>query len=128
MKFGESYEILTKGGFVTRKVWEGVFIWLKPSAIVKSEWCRDPILKMIADANGGEVKTEAVLCKHNIYKNEVMTGWIPQQDDLAADDWHECKPEIVNGISGKLIVIDSVNKNDGYVGDLFDGADVIKKP
>ena len=60
MKFGECYKVLEEGGFVSRTSWNGVFIWLKQKAMVKSEWCKDPVLKMLADANGGEIEAEQV--------------------------------------------------------------------
>ena len=116
MKFGESYAILENGGFVTRESWNDVFIWLKPKANVKSEWCKDPILKMIADSNGGEVEAEQVLCKYSTKDKKVMTGWSPQQDDLAATDWKETKMQL------------KPMKKAKYTGDLFEGADVYKKP
>jgi hypothetical protein len=132
MKFGECYKILEEGGFVSRMSWSGIFIWLKPKANVKSEWCKDPILKMLADVNGGEVKAEQVLCKYDNLQKNVMTGWSPQQDDLAADDWSQVSVKqdgkkldikfLYDGIEQKI----DVNKL--YVGDLFDGADVIRKP
>ncbi len=132
MKFGECYKILEEGGFVSRMSWSGIFIWLKPKANVKSEWCKDPILKMLADVNGGEVKAEQVLCKYDNLQKNVMTGWSPQQDDLAADDWSQVSVKqddkkldikfLYDGIEQKI----DVNKL--YVGDLFDGANVFKKP
>lgn len=118
MKFGECYKILEEGGFASRKAWNGVFIWLKPKAMVKSEWCKDPILKMLADENGGEVEAEQVLCKYNDLEKKVMTGWSPQQDDLAADDWNKFEPDI----KGRK------KRKGDYVGDLFEGAEVFKKP
>jgi len=116
MRFGTCYEILENGGFITRESWNDVFIWLKPKAMVKSEWCKDPILKALANENGGEVEAEQVLCKYSSADKKVMTGWSPQQDDLAATDWKETKLEF------------KTKKNEGYVGDLFDGVDVIRRP
>jgi len=126
MKFGESYEILENGGFATRKAWDGVFIWLKPKAKVKSEWCKDPILKMLADANGGEVEAEQMLCKYSFNDKKVMSGWHPQQDDLAADDW---VTPFIKVVDGKLeMKVYKKSEKSQYVGDLFDGADVFRKP
>ena len=127
MRFGECYRILESGGLVTRKSWDGVFVWLKPSAKVKSEWCKDSILKMLADANGGEVDAEQVLCKYSLKERKVMTGWCPQQDDLAADDWDNCYARISNG-NLELKVYGVAKKENEFVGDLFEGADVIRKP
>lgn len=117
MRFGTCYEILENGGFVNREDWGDSFLWLKQKATVKSEWCKDPILKMIADANGGSINAEQTLCKYDADKRKIVSGWVPQQEDLAATDWKETKFE-----KG------SVSKNDGFVGDLFEGAEVFKKP
>ena len=96
MKFGEIYEILKEGGFVTRNSWNGTFLWMKQKANVKSEWCKDPILKMLADANGGSVEAEQVVCKYSMEEHKVVTGWVPQQEDMAADDWTDCYVKIDN--------------------------------
>ena len=132
MKFGECYKILEEGGFVSRTSWNGIFLWLKPKAKVKSEWCKDPVLKMLADANGGEVEAEQVLCKYDKLERKIMTGWSPQQDDLAADDW----TSVTVSLEGEKIDIkfqyngieQNIDVNKLYVGDLFDGAEVFKKP
>ena len=115
------------GGLATRNSWDGVFIWMKPKTKVRSEWCKDPILKMLADGNGGEVEAEQVLCKYDLKDKKVMTGWSPQQDDLAADDWNNC---YIRSVDDKLDlkVRESDEKKSGFVGDLFDGVDVIRKP
>lgn len=132
MKFGECYKVLEEGGFVSRMSWSGMFIWLKPKASVKSEWCKDPILKMLADVNGGEVKAEQVLCKYDKLQKNVMTGWIPQQDDLAADDWSEVTVDVKDDNLNIMFKYDGIKQtidiNKLYVGDLFDGAEVFKKP
>ena len=56
--FGQAVESLKFGRKVARKGWngKGMFLWLKPFALVKSEWCKDPKLKEIADRNGGEIQ------------------------------------------------------------------------
>lgn len=127
MRFGECYKILEIGGLATRNSWDGVFIWMKPKTKVRSEWCKDPILKMLTDSNGGEVEAEQVLCKYDLKDKKVMTGWSPQQDDLAADDWNNC---YIRSVDDKLElkVRESDEKKSGFVGDLFDGVDVIRKP
>lgn len=116
MKFGDSYEILKNGGFVARDGWGDSFLWLKQRADVKSEWCKDPILKMIADANGGSVSAEQTICKYDANNKKIVSGWSPQQEDLAADDWEEIRVDL------------QPKKKQDYVGDLFDGAEVFKKP
>ena len=126
MKFGEVYEILESGGFATRKTWGNVFIWMKPKTKVRSEWCKDPVLKMLADANNGQVDAEQVLCKYDFNEKKVMTGWSPQQDDLSADDWVSPFIKLVDGAL-EMKVYRKTPKEE-YVGDLFDGADVFRKP
>ena len=100
--------------------------------MVKSEWCKDTVLKMLADANGGEIEAEQVLCKYNKLERKIMTGWSPQQDDLAADDW---EPVTVKFDDGKINIMfqyqgieQKIDINKLYAGDLFDGAEVFKKP
>ena len=126
MRFGEAYEIAENGGFITRTSWDGTFIWLKPKAKVKSEWCRDPVLKMIADSNGGEVEAEQMLCKYSLNDRKVISGWLPEQNDLAADDWSDTYVKM----DGKDLVMKVLKKKekDEYAGDLFDGIDIFKKP
>lgn len=127
MTFGEIYKELENGAFVSRELWEGSFLWLKKKASVKSEWCKDPILKMIADANGGQVDAEQTICRYNFKDRIVTTGFVPQQDDMAANDWLVVKVNTIKE-GGLEIKVPNKNKTDGYVGDLFDGADVFKKP
>jgi hypothetical protein len=115
MRFGTCYELLENGGFIAREGWNKSFLWLKKKTEVKSDWCKDPILKAIADANGGVIEAEQTICKYDAEKNKIVSGWVPQQEDLAATDWVETK-------------MDFSKKNDGFVGDLFDGADVFRKP
>ena len=117
MRFGECYEHLENGGFVTRKGWDGSFLWMKMKAFVKSDWCKDPVLKSIADANGGVIEAEQTICKYDALNKKIITGFVPQQEDMAADVWKKIEPEIF-----------SSKKKSDYVGDLFEGVDLIKKP
>jgi len=130
MNFGESYEILKKGGYISRKNWNGSFLWLKQKASVKSEWCKDPILKMIADANGGSVEAEQTVCKYDAIERKIVSGWVPQQEDMAAEDWADCYVSVIDGVvEGKRFdKIEEKKKSPDFVGDLFENADVFKKP
>jgi hypothetical protein len=58
MTFGHAIKALKAGHKVARKGWNGrsMFLWLKPAATVKAEWCKDPMLKGLAEANGGEIE------------------------------------------------------------------------
>lgn len=63
-----------------------MFLWLKPATTVKSEWCKDPTLKDIADENGGEVEALGTICMKTA-DNKILTGWLASQTDILADDW-----------------------------------------
>lgn len=88
MNFGQAIEALKEGKKVTRKGWNGkkMFLWLKPSAVVKAQWCKDPILKDIADQNGGEVDALGTICMKTA-DNKVLTGWLASQTDMLSEDW-----------------------------------------
>ncbi len=62
---------------------------MKPSTMIKTEWCKDPILKAIVENNGGEIKAEATLSQYNAKTNSILTGYNPTQIDLIANDWFE---------------------------------------
>ena len=118
MRFGEGYERLERGMFISKKGWVDSFLWLKKKAIVKSDWCKDPILKAITDANGGAIEAEQTICKYDGVLKKVITGFVPQQEDMACNVWKKIKPEI----------FESKNPKTDFVGDLFEGVDMIKKP
>jgi hypothetical protein len=86
--FGEALEALKQGKKVTREGWngKGMFLWLKPQTTVKSEFCKDPILKSIADANGGEITALGTVCMKTA-DNKVLTGWLASQTDMLSNDW-----------------------------------------
>lgn len=86
--FGQAIESLKRGFKVSRKGWngKGMFLWLKPYAIIKSEWCKDPLLKELADANGGELHALGTICMKTA-DNKVLTGWLASQSDMLANDW-----------------------------------------
>lgn len=88
MNFGEAIEVLKKGGIVTRRGWNGkdMFLWLKPAATIKSEWCKDPLLKKIVDANGGETEALGTICMKTA-DNKILTGWLASQTDMLSEDW-----------------------------------------
>lgn len=95
MTFNLVLSAIKIGNLAFRKAWEGQkAVWLKPSCVVKSEWCKDPTLKHFADLNGGEIYAQAVMCMcvsddHN--NKSIITGWNPTAEDMLADDW-----EIIN--------------------------------
>lgn len=86
--FGEAIEALKQGKKVARKGWngKGMYLWLKPAAIIKAEWCKDPILKDIAEANGGEVEALGTICMKTA-DGKILTGWLASQTDILLEDW-----------------------------------------
>lgn len=88
MNFGKAIEALKSGKKVARKGWngKGMFLWLKPAAVVKAEWCQDPMLKAIADRNGGEIPALGTICMFTAQR-EILSGWLASQTDMLAEDW-----------------------------------------
>lgn len=86
--FGEAIEALKQGKKVARKGWNGngMYLWLKPAATIKAEWCKDPILKDIAEANGGEVEALGTICMKTA-DGKILTGWLASQTDMLLEDW-----------------------------------------
>ena len=86
--FGQAIESLKFGKKVARKGWngKGMFLWLKPFALVKSEWCKDPKLKEIADKNGGEIEALGTICMKTA-DDRILTGWSGNQLDVLSNDW-----------------------------------------
>lgn len=92
MDFGKAIEALKQGKKVARKVWngKGMFLWLKPATIIKSEWCKDPMLKQLADDNGGELLALGTICMFthdSTGRNAILTGWLASQSDMLLEDW-----------------------------------------
>jgi hypothetical protein len=92
MDFGKAIEALKAGKKVTRKGWngKGMFLWLKPGAVIKSEWCKDPVLKQIADENGGTILGLPTICMFthdSTGRKAILTGWLASQTDMLYDDW-----------------------------------------
>lgn len=88
MDFGDAIRALKAGAKVARKGWngKGMFLWLKPAATVKSEWCKDPMLKNLADANGGTIEALGTICMFTA-QHQILTGWLASQTDILAEDW-----------------------------------------
>lgn len=88
MNFGGAIAALKEGEKVSRMGWngKGMFLWLKTTTTVKSEWCKDPILKGICDNNGGEVAALGTICMKTA-DNKVLTGWLASQTDMLSEDW-----------------------------------------
>lgn len=88
MTFGEAIEALKQGKKVTRQGWngKGMFLWLKPKATVKAEWCKNPMLKSLAEANGGEIEALGTICMFTADK-KILSGWLASQTDMLSEDW-----------------------------------------
>ena len=87
MNFGKAIEALKSGKKVARSEWNiGMFLWLKPAATVKAEWCKDPMLKGLAEANGGKIEALGTICMFTAQK-QILSGWLASQTDVLAEDW-----------------------------------------
>lgn len=88
LNFGDAIKALKEGKKVTRKGWNGknIWLWLKPATTIKAEWCKDPMLKEIVDANGGEAEALGTICMKTA-DNKILTGWLASQADMLCEDW-----------------------------------------
>jgi len=88
LTFGDAIAALKDGKRVARKGWngKGMYLWLLPAAMVKAEWCREPHLKEVAEANGGEIEALGSIRMMTADK-KVLTGWLASQTDMLAEDW-----------------------------------------
>ena len=92
MNFGWAIEQLKAGDKVTRKGWngKGMYLWLMPATTVKAEWCKEPVLKRLAEENGGEIEclgTIRMYTHDSTGRKAVLTGWLASQSDMLAEDW-----------------------------------------
>lgn len=84
MDFGKAIEALKQGKRVARKGWngKGMFLWLKPEAVVKA--------KSLAEGNGGEIPALGTICMFthdSTGRKAVLTGWLASQSDILLEDW-----------------------------------------
>ena len=88
LNFGQTIQYLQEGKLMARKGWNGknMFIWMKPEFEIKSEFCKDPILKSLCENNDGSIIGLPTICMKTA-DNKVMTGWVPTQTDMFAEDW-----------------------------------------
>lgn len=92
MDFGGAIKALKEGHKVARKGWngKGMFLWLKPATEVKAEWCKDPLLKSLADDNGGSIHALGTICMFthdSTGRKAILTGWLASQSDMLLEDW-----------------------------------------
>ena len=93
LDFGAAIKALKNGQKVARSGWngKGMYLWLKPSTIVKSEWCKDEFLKSIADSNDGEILALGTICMYthdSTGRKAILTGWLASQSDMLSEDWY----------------------------------------
>lgn len=88
LNFGQALEALKSGKRVSRSGWngKGMYLWLMPAAKVKAEWCKEPHLRSLAEANGGEIEAVGSIRMLTADK-KVLTGWLASQSDMLAEDW-----------------------------------------
>ena len=92
MDFAWAINALKAGLKITRQGWngKGMFLWLMPATDVKAEWCKEPVLKELAEANGGTIPclgTIRMYTHDSTGRHAVLTGWLASQSDMLADDW-----------------------------------------
>jgi hypothetical protein len=92
LTFGNAIEALKQGKKVARAGWngKGMFLWLKPQAQIKSEWCKDEELKKLVDENGGEITALGTVCMYThdgTGRKAILTGWLASQSDMLLEDW-----------------------------------------
>jgi len=92
LNFGQAIEALKEGKRVARKDWneKGMFLWLKPATTIKSEQCKDELLKSICDENGGEIFSLGIICMYthvSTGRKAIFTGWFASQSDMLLEDW-----------------------------------------
>lgn len=90
--FGTAIRALKEGKKVTRSGWngKGMYLWMLPAAVVKAEWCKEPHLKQLAEANGGEIEALGTIRMYTVNafgRRAVLTGWLASQSDLLSEDW-----------------------------------------
>lgn len=88
LTFGLAVCALKAGRRVSRLGWngKGMYLWLLPAANVKADWCCEPHLKEMAEANGGSIECLGSIRMMTADK-KVLTGWLASQTDVLAEDW-----------------------------------------
>lgn len=92
MDFGGAISALKAGKKVARKGWngKGMFLWLKPGAEIKPDWCHDPELIKLAVDNGGTITALTTICMYthdSTGRKAILTGWLASQSDMLLEDW-----------------------------------------
>ena len=93
LTFGQAIQALKWGRKVARAGWngKGMYLWLKPAATIKKEWCRDPMLIECIEKNGGDILalgTISMYTHDSTGRNSILTGWLASQSDMLCEDWY----------------------------------------
>lgn len=93
LDIGWAIRELKLGKKVRRRGWRDKrkFLWYKPPATIQAEWCKDPMLKDLAEAAGGRIDGLGTICMYLPVDSVpmILTGWHPTPCDLLAEDWEE---------------------------------------
>lgn len=92
MDFGYAINALKEGKKVTREGWngKGMFLWIKPATVIDASWCKDPLLKELAEENGGTILGLGTICMYthdSTGRKAILTGWLASQSDMLCEDW-----------------------------------------
>jgi hypothetical protein len=92
MDFGGAIAALKAGKKVARKGWngKGMFLWLKPATNIDACICHDPMMKKLAEGNGGSIAALGTICMYthdSTGRKAILTGWLASQSDMLLEDW-----------------------------------------
>lgn len=63
-----------------------MYLWLMPATTVRAEWCKEPHLRELAEANGGEIEALGTI-RMKTADGKILTGWLASQTDILSEDW-----------------------------------------
>jgi hypothetical protein len=84
--FSTALSWLKDGAKIKRATWGKSYLWLLPAATIKAEWCREQHIKNLCTDNQGQIDCESSI-RMWTEDNKVLTGWVPSQSDMFANDW-----------------------------------------
>lgn len=92
LNFGDAIIALKAGKKVARKGWNGrgMFLWLKPATNVDASICHDPMLRKLAEDNGGSIGALGTICMYthdSTGRKAILSGWLASQSDMLLEDW-----------------------------------------
>jgi hypothetical protein len=93
MKFGDAFEALKEGKQISREGWneKGMFLFVLTGGKIPSTAIHDPLLRQVLEEQGAfdeNSKFEALpTIRMFTADRKVLTGWIPSQSDMFAEDW-----------------------------------------